>query len=145
MVVTDVAARGIDVPLIDNVIHHSFPPSPKLFIHRSGRAARAGRIGYAFALVEPDETPFMVDLHLFFGRKVLNPALQKAQAKAKGGASDDDDDDDDDKTSYPLTDQTPEDVHFGSIPESVLSSEMENVRRLIENEAGALDGDNFDR
>ena len=129
MVVTDVAARGIDVPLIDNVIHHSFPPSPKLFIHRSGRAARAGRIGYAFALVEPDETPFMVDLHLFLGRKLLTPSAQT----------------DDEKASYPLVDQTPEDVHYGSIPESVLSSEMENVRRLIENEAGALDGDNFDR
>ena len=84
----------------------------------------------------------MVDLHLFLGRKVLNPSLQAAQAKAKGDTAPDDDDDD--KTSYPLTTQTPEDVHFGSIPESVLSTEMENVRRLIENEAGALDGDNFD-
>lgn len=75
LVVTDVAARGLDVPMIDNVIHHSFPPSPKLFIHRSGRAARAGRVGYAFALVEPDETPFMVDLHLFLGRRVCNPMI----------------------------------------------------------------------
>jgi len=76
LVVTDVAARGLDVPMIDNVIHHSFPPSPKLFIHRSGRAARAGRVGYAFALVEPDETPFMVDLHLFLGRRVCNPMIE---------------------------------------------------------------------
>ena len=32
--------------------------------------------GYAFALVEPDEMPFMVDLHLFLGRRVCNPMLE---------------------------------------------------------------------
>ena len=55
LVVTDVAARGVDVPLIDHVIHYHFPPAPKLFVHRSGRAARAGRIGYGWALVDPGE------------------------------------------------------------------------------------------
>lgn len=60
LVVTDVAARGIDVPLIDHVIHYAFPSSAKLFVHRSGRAARAGRIGFCWGLVEPDEMPYMV-------------------------------------------------------------------------------------
>jgi ATP-dependent RNA helicase DDX54/DBP10 len=40
MIVTDLAARGIDVPLLNNVINYHFPPSPKLFVHRCGRAAR---------------------------------------------------------------------------------------------------------
>ena len=176
LVVTDVAARGLDVPLIDNVIHHSFPPSPKLFIHRSGRAARAGRVGYAFALVEPDEMPFMVDLHLVLGRKLLNPAqsaADRAKEEEKMGKSkdkeadhrsgDNGDNDSEEKhdeavsegssdglsapvapVKYCLTQQTPDDVHFGSIPESVMTDEMENVRRLIQSERGGGAADNME-
>ena len=80
LVVTDVAARGIDIPLLDNVIHFDFPPKPKLFVHRSGRVARAGRKGAAYALVTPEEMPYMVDVHMFIG-KPLKSGLS-AQGKA---------------------------------------------------------------
>ena len=70
MVVTDVAARGIDIPLLDNTINYDFPARPKVFVHRVGRVARAGRIGTAVSLVSNDELPYMIDLHLFLGRRV---------------------------------------------------------------------------
>ncbi|XP_075686208.1 ATP-dependent RNA helicase DDX54 [Rhinoderma darwinii] len=68
LLVTDVAARGIDIPMLDNVINYNFPPKAKLFLHRVGRVARAGRSGTAYSIVAPDETPYVYDLHLFLGR-----------------------------------------------------------------------------
>ncbi|XP_064597516.1 ATP-dependent RNA helicase DDX54-like [Liolophura sinensis] len=68
LIVTDLAARGIDIPMLDNIINYNFPAKPKLFVHRVGRVARAGRSGVAYSLVSPDEAPFLIDLHLFLGR-----------------------------------------------------------------------------
>ena len=48
-------------------VNYSFPPNPKLFVHRVGRTARQGKSGLAVSLVEPDELPYMVDLHLYLG------------------------------------------------------------------------------
>ncbi|OQR76885.1 ATP-dependent RNA helicase DDX54-like, partial [Tropilaelaps mercedesae] len=68
MLVTDVAARGIDIPLLDHVINFSFPAKPKLFVHRVGRVARAGRFGTAFSFVSADEAAYLQDLHLFLDK-----------------------------------------------------------------------------
>ncbi|VVA27959.1 PREDICTED: ATP-dependent RNA [Prunus dulcis] len=70
LIVTDVAARGIDIPLLDNVINWDFPPKPKLFVHRVGRAARAGRTGTAFSLVTSEDMPNLLDLHLFLSKPI---------------------------------------------------------------------------
>ena len=61
-------ARGIDIPMLDNVINYNFPSKPKLFVHRVGRVARAGRTGTAHSFVAPDEVPYLLDLHLFLGK-----------------------------------------------------------------------------
>merc|ERR1719334_1292845 len=67
LVVTDLAARGLDIPLLDNVINYQFPAKAKLFVHRVGRVARAGRHGTAYSLVAQDEMAYYVDLQLFLG------------------------------------------------------------------------------
>jgi len=68
LLVTDIAARGIDIPLLDNAINFHFPSKSKLFVHRVGRVARAGRSGTAYSLVTPEEMPYVLDLHLFLGQ-----------------------------------------------------------------------------
>lgn len=52
-VATDVAARGIDLPSLDLVIHADLPTDPEILQHRSGRTGRAGRKGVAVLLVPP--------------------------------------------------------------------------------------------
>ncbi|VDN01811.1 unnamed protein product [Thelazia callipaeda] len=68
LIVTDIAARGVDIPLLDVAINYHFPPKPKLFVHRVGRVARAGRSGKAISLLSTDELPYFVDLFLFLSR-----------------------------------------------------------------------------
>ena len=70
LIVTDVAARGLDIPHLGNVVNFNFPAKSKLFVHRVGRCARAGRTGTAYSIVCPDEYAYLLDLHLFLGRSL---------------------------------------------------------------------------
>ncbi|XP_076066915.1 ATP-dependent RNA helicase DDX54 [Oratosquilla oratoria] len=109
MVVTDVAARGIDIPLLDNVINYNFPAKSKLFVHRVGRVARAGRCGVAYSLIAPDEYPYLLDLHLF-----LSKSIRYASQEPK--------------------EEEEEDWNhiYGRAPQTLIDSEMDQIRQWHE-------------
>ena len=68
LVATDVAARGLDIPLIEHVINYDIPQNPEDYIHRIGRTARAGAKGSALTLLTPADKK-----NWYLIEKLLNP------------------------------------------------------------------------
>ncbi|XP_068942114.1 ATP-dependent RNA helicase DDX24 [Petaurus breviceps papuanus] len=52
---TDVAARGLDIPDVQHVIHYQVPRTSEIYVHRSGRTARAAKEGLSLLLIGPDD------------------------------------------------------------------------------------------
>ncbi|RNA16152.1 ATP-dependent RNA helicase DDX54 [Brachionus plicatilis] len=106
MIVTDVAARGIDIPMLDNVINFNFPAKAKLFVHRVGRVARAGNYGNAYSLVTSDELPYMHELFDFLSKEIR----------------------------FASDEMNPEDWNevYGSVPQSIIDVEKDTIRTLLE-------------
>lgn len=55
LLTTDVAARGLDIPNVQHVIHYQVPRTSETYVHRSGRTARATKEGLCMLLVSPDD------------------------------------------------------------------------------------------
>jgi ATP-dependent RNA helicase DeaD len=66
LVATDVAARGIDIENLSHVFNYTFPESPEIYIHRTGRTGRAGRKGTAVSLIGPTEVGSFYYLKLLY-------------------------------------------------------------------------------
>ncbi len=80
LVVTDLASRGIDLPFVENVIHFDYAATTRIFIHRSGRTARAGRTGRIYALMNLSELGYLSELLAHIGRKVSYEAMPDVAA-----------------------------------------------------------------
>ncbi|AZL59319.1 DEAD/DEAH box helicase [Tabrizicola piscis] len=83
-IATDVAARGIDLPGLELVIHADLPSNSEILLHRSGRTGRAGKKGVSALIVTPAE--FKKAQRLLQGAKVTAewgsaPGADEVQAK----------------------------------------------------------------
>ena len=81
-IATDVAARGIDLPGLDLVVHADLPTNPETLLHRSGRTGRAGAKGVSALIVTPAE--FRKAQRLLQGARVV--AEWGPAPSAAGGA-----------------------------------------------------------
>lgn len=61
---TDVAARGLNLPGVDWILQYDPPSEVADFVHRAGRAARAGQAGNALVFLLPSEVPYVDVLQL---------------------------------------------------------------------------------
>ena len=62
LVATDIAARGIDIDQLPNVVNFDLPNVPEDYVHRIGRTGRAGASGQAVSLVSADESKLLRDI-----------------------------------------------------------------------------------
>ncbi|RIA96430.1 DEAD-domain-containing protein [Glomus cerebriforme] len=70
LVATDVASRGLDIPLVDVVINFDIPTNSKDYIHRVGRTARAGRSGKSITLVTQYDVELYQRIEHVIGKKM---------------------------------------------------------------------------
>ena len=70
LVATDIAARGLDIPLLPHVVNFELPNIPEDYVHRIGRTGRAGAKGEAISLVCIDEKQYLKDIEKLVNLKI---------------------------------------------------------------------------
>ncbi len=70
LVATDIAARGLDIPLLPHVINFELPNIPEDYVHRIGRTGRAGASGEALSLVCGEEREYLKSIERLLGEKM---------------------------------------------------------------------------
>ena len=78
LVATNVAARGLDIAGVDQVVNYDLPDSQQLFTHRVGRTGRMGRSGEAITFVTPDEVRKWRQIERGLGHRVTRAPWRAA-------------------------------------------------------------------
>ncbi len=76
LVATDIAARGLDIPLLPHVINFELPNIPEDYVHRIGRTGRAGAKGEALSLVCIEEMEYVRQIENVLGHKLKTNVLE---------------------------------------------------------------------
>lgn len=76
LVATDIAARGLDIPLLPHVINYELPNVPEDYVHRIGRTGRAGASGEAISIVSVDEYEYVLGIEKLLGEKLESEVIQ---------------------------------------------------------------------
>jgi len=76
LVATDIAARGLDIPLLPHVINFELPNVPEDYVHRIGRTGRAGAKGEALSLVCIEEMEYVRQIEKILGHKLKTNVLE---------------------------------------------------------------------
>src|ERR1700761_5917389 len=79
LVATEVAARGLDIKELPQVVNYELPNVPEDYVHRIGRTGRAGAAGEAISLVSSDENGLLRDIERLLRREI--PVLPTPQFK----------------------------------------------------------------
>ena len=83
LIATDVAARGLDIPLIQHVINYDLPQVPEDYIHRIGRTGRAGKEGSALTFLTPSDKSMWNSISRLIDPN-FKPTHEKQKRNAKG-------------------------------------------------------------
>jgi len=70
LVATDIAARGIDIDLLPNVINYDLPHVPEDYVHRIGRTGRAGASGHAVSFVTNEDGKQLKAIQSLIGKHI---------------------------------------------------------------------------
>jgi ATP-dependent RNA helicase RhlE len=76
LVATDIAARGLDIPLLPHVINYELPNIPEDYVHRIGRTGRAGASGEAISIVSVDENEYVRGIEKLLGERLDSQIIE---------------------------------------------------------------------